>query len=130
MPKCEICNKDFDSEKALKEHIKKEHPGVPTSFFEEFMAFLEAYGVIGLAIALIIGLAVKDLVSAIVDDAIMPIIEVFLPAGEWQTATLTIGSTQFQAGHLLSAAIDFALIAFLVFAFVKYFLKKKKVEKI
>lgn len=26
MPKCEICGKDFDSKKELKEHVKDEHP--------------------------------------------------------------------------------------------------------
>jgi len=100
------------------------------SFKDEFLTFLEEYGVIGLAVAFIIGLAVKDLVSAIVDALIMPLVEVFLPQGEWQDAVLTIASIEFQAGVFLSALIDFLIIALLVFIFTKYILRKDKVEKI
>ncbi|KXB08584.1 hypothetical protein AKJ56_00875 [candidate division MSBL1 archaeon SCGC-AAA382N08] len=94
------------------------------------MSFLEEYGIIGVAIAFVIGLAVKDLVSAVVDDVIMPMIEVVLPAGEWQTAVLVIGTVKLQIGHLISSIIDFVIIALLIFAFVKYALKQKKVKKI
>ncbi len=99
-------------------------------FMEEFTDFLEEYGVLGLAIAFVIGVAVKDFVSATVDDIIMPIVEVFLPQGDWQNATWSIASVQFQVGHFLSALIDFLIIALLVFVFVKYTLKKQKVEKV
>ncbi len=99
-------------------------------FMEEFTDFLEEYGVLGLAIAFVIGVAVKDFVSATVDDIIMPILEVFLPQGEWQTATWSIASIQFQVGHFLAALIDFLIIALLVFIFVKHALKKQKVEKV
>jgi len=100
------------------------------SFTEDFLAFLEEYGVIGLAVAFVIGLAVKDLVSAIVDALIMPIVEVFLPRGEWQDAVLSIASIDFQIGVFLSAFVDFLMIALLVFVLVKYVLGKEKVEKL
>lgn len=99
-------------------------------FLEDFKQFLEAYGVIGLAVAFVIGLAVKDFVSATVDDLIMPIVEVFLPSGDWQNFLLVIGNIEFKLGHFLGALIDFMIIALLVFVFVKYGLGKEKVEKI
>ena len=55
------------------------------SFSEEFMDFLNKYGVIGLAIAFIIGGAAGRLVSALVNDLLMPIIAVIVPGGEWRT---------------------------------------------
>lgn len=100
----------------------------PMSLLAEFSTFLDEYGVIGLAIAFVIGLAVTQLVSAIVDDIIMPIVAVFLPGGGWQSAVLIIGSIEFQVGHFLSALIDFLLIAFLIFLFVRYALPTQEEE--
>lgn len=98
-------------------------------FIEEFTQFLEEYGVLGLAVAFVIGLAVKDLVSATVDGIVMPVVEVFLPEGSWQTATVTIASIEFQAGLFLSALIDFLMIALLVFVFVKHVMGREEVKK-
>ncbi|MFB6213022.1 MAG: MscL family protein [Candidatus Nanohaloarchaea archaeon] len=97
---------------------------------DEFTKFLEEYGVLGLAIAFIIGQAVSDLVKATVNDIVMPIVEVFLPAGDWQAYSAGFAGIQFQVGHFLGALIDFTTIALLVFLFVKYALGKETVEKI
>lgn len=99
-------------------------------FLEDFTRFLEEYGVLGLAIAFVIGQAVNDLVQAIVNGAIMPVVEVFIPAGNWREAVWTVASVEFQAGQLLSALIDFTIIALLIFVFVRYALGKEEVGKI
>ncbi len=57
----------------------------------EFIAFLKQYGVIGLAIAVIIGGKANALVTAIVDGILMPIVTFFIPGGAWRTATLQVG---------------------------------------
>lgn len=62
-----------------------------SGFFAEFQAFLSKYGVIGLAIAVIIGGAAGKLVSSLVSDILMPIITFFIPGGAWREATLTVG---------------------------------------
>lgn len=99
-------------------------------FIAEFQKFLEEYGVLGMAIAFVMGLAVKDLVSATVDDLIMPVVEVFLPEGSWETAILNLAGIEFKIGHFAAAAIDFVLIALLIFVFVRHGLKKEEVGKI
>lgn len=99
-------------------------------FIEDFTQFLDEYGVIGLAIAFVIGQEVNNLVDAVVDAAIMPIVSVFLPEGGWQQATATLLGIEFGIGQLISATINFVIIALLVFVFVKYILKKEKVGKI
>ena len=96
----------------------------------EFLDFLQEYDIVSLAIALVIGLAVKDLVSATVDDLIMPIVQVFLPGGNWEQTVTQIGPFTFRTGHFLSVALEFVIIAFLIFAFVKYVMNKEKVGKI
>jgi large-conductance mechanosensitive channel MscL len=45
----------------------------------EFIAFLKQYGVIGLAIAVIIGGKANAFVSALVDGILMPIVSFFIP---------------------------------------------------
>jgi len=57
----------------------------------EFIAFLKEYGVIGLAIAVVIGGKANALVTALVDGVLMPAVTFFLPSGAWRTATLDVG---------------------------------------
>ena len=97
--------------------------------FKEFMEFLKKYGVIGLAIAVVIGGKVNEFVSATVGDILMPIIGVVLPEGGWQTWVLGLGPIKLAFGHWLSAAIDFFIVAYLVFMFAKVVLKEKDVAK-
>lgn len=100
------------------------------SFLDDFVSFLEEYRVIGLAIAFVIGAEVNNLVKAIVEEIIMPILGVFLPEGGWETATTTILGIEFGTGRLISAGINFIIIALLVFLFVRYALGRKEVGKI
>ena len=53
----------------------------------EFFEFLKTYGIIGLAIAVIIGGKLNALVTATVDGLLMPIVTYFIPGGGWRTAT-------------------------------------------
>jgi large conductance mechanosensitive channel len=96
---------------------------------KEFMAFLQKYGVIGLAIAVVIGGKVNTFVTATVSDLIMPFIGIFIPQGAWQTWVLELGPLKFALGHWLGAAIDFIIVAYIVFAFTKFILKEEVVKK-
>src|SRR2546427_10464940 len=92
----------------------------------EFMAFLKQYGVIGLAIAVIIGGKANALVTALVDGVLMPIVTFFIPGGAWRTATLDVGSVHFLLGPVLGAGTDFLIVAWLGFWF---FEKGRKGER-
>lgn len=94
-------------------------PPPPKGFRAEFMAFLNKYGVIGLAIAFIIGGAAGALVSALVADLLMPVITFFIPGGAWREAILAIGPIQLSIGHFVGALIDFLVIALVVFVLMK-----------
>ena len=91
----------------------------------EFMAFLKEYGVIGLAIGVIIGGKAGELVKAIVDGLLMPVVGMVLPGGDWQT--WTVG--KFQIGLVLAALVNFVIVAWLVFMFSKKVLKEDSVTK-
>ena len=111
----------LDELKAIREAVtpKPSAPAPPApepkGFVEEFTAFLNKYGVVGLAIAFIMGGAVGKLVSALVSDLIMPFITFFIPGGAWEGATLTLGPIVLAVGHFVGAVLDFVVIAFVVF---------------
>lgn len=96
---------------------------------QEFIAFLKQYGVIGLAIAVIIGGKANALVSALVDGVLMPIVTFFIPGGAWRTATLDVGPIHFLLGPVLGSAVDFLIVAWLVFWFSKKVLREETVAK-
>jgi len=98
-------------------------PSPPKGFIEEFMAFLNKYGIVGLAIAFIIGGAAGRLVTALVSDILMPIITFFIPGGEWRKAVLVIGSINLAVGNFVGALIDFIVIAIVVFLLMKQLAK-------
>jgi large conductance mechanosensitive channel len=97
----------------------------------EFMKFLKEYSVIGLAIGVIIGSKAGELVKTIVDGLLMPFLEPILSAagGEWQTAKFAIGPFNFAVGAIISALINFLVVAFLVFLFAKHVLREEAVTK-
>ena len=96
---------------------------------KEFVEFLKKYGVIGLAIAVVIGGKVNDFVTATVSDLLMPIIGIVLPEGDWQKWVLQLGPIKLAIGHWLGVAIDFVIIAFFVFIIAKALLGEKEVQK-
>ena len=100
-------------------------PPVKKKFSEEFMDFLNKYGVIGLAIAFIIGGAAGRLVSALVNDLLMPVIAVIVPGGEWRTSVFLVGPIKFLVGDFVGVLIDFLIIAFVVFMLSKQLSKTK-----
>lgn len=82
---------------------------------KEFAEFLKNYGVIGLAIAVIIGGKLNELVSSLVNDLMMPII--FQPA--LQAANIEdIRKLSYHGvfyGKFLGSCVDFLIVAFLIF---------------
>lgn len=96
---------------------------------KEFIAFLKQYGVIGLAIAVIIGGKFNDLLKSFVDGILMPVIGAMTPSGDWRALTLDVGSVKLAVGPLLGAAVDFIIVAAVVFVIAKKVLKEETVAK-
>jgi large conductance mechanosensitive channel len=94
-------------------------PPPPKDLVDEFMAFLNKYGVIGLAIAFIIGGAASKLVSSLVNDILMPMILFFIPGGTWREAELVVGPIVLSVGSFAGAVLDFLIIALVVFVLMK-----------
>jgi large conductance mechanosensitive channel len=95
----------------------------------EFMGFLKHYGVIGLAIAVIIGGKLNLLVSSLVNDLITPLIlqPALNAAGVSKLAELSYNGILY--GKVISSLLDFMVVAFLVFLFAKKVMKEEVVAK-
>lgn len=104
-------------------------PEKPKGFANEFMAFINKHGIVGVAIAFIIGGAVKDLISALVSDLLMPVITPFIPGGAWREAVLAVGPFVLSVGHFTGALLDFIIVALLVFCIMKA-LKRANTNKL
>lgn len=86
------------------------------SFIQEFMTFLQTFGVIGLAIAFVIGQAASKLVTALVTDIINPLIGLAMPdIGDLAKLTFTVGKSTFSYGDMFGNIINFLVIALVVF---------------
>ena len=94
-------------------------PPEPKGLVEEFTAFLNKYGIIGVALAFIMGGAVSKLVSALVADIIMPIITPFIPGGNWRTVVVNLGPIALAVGDFAGALLDFLIIALVIFVIMK-----------
>lgn len=96
---------------------------------KEFIEFLKKYGVIGLAIAVVIGGKLNELISSLVNDLLMPLI--FQPALKAANVD-DIRKLSYDGilyGKVLGATIDFLVVAIVVFLFSKLVLKESQVEK-
>lgn len=96
---------------------------------KEFIEFLKQYGVIGLAIAVVIGGKLNELISSLVNDLLMPLI--FQPALKAANVD-DIRKLSYDGilyGKVLGATIDFLIVAIVVFIFSKMIIKEETVAK-
>jgi large conductance mechanosensitive channel len=101
----------------------------------EFKEFLLKQNALALAIGVIIGAAISKIVTSIAEDVINPILGLLLPGGSWRDAKIVLArgidaagkptESAITYGHLLGAAIDFIIIALVVFMIAKAFIPKR-----
>ena len=96
---------------------------------KEFLSFLIQYGVIGLAIAVIIGGKLNDLVTSVVSDLLMPILFKPALAAAQVDDIRKLSYNGILYGKVLGSFIDFIIVAFVIFLFAKMVLKEQSVAK-
>ena len=85
-----------------------------------FMEFVREQGVVGLAVGFILGGSVAKVVSSLVNDIINPILGMGLAkVGGLKGAYFALGSAKIMWGSFVSTAIDFLIIATVVYFGVK-----------
>ena len=100
---------------------------------KEFKEFISKGNVVDLAVGVIIGGAFGKIVTSLVNDILMPLLGIVLGGINFGGLTLKVGSAVIAYGAFIQNIIDFLIIAFCIFMFVKFInrltLKPKKEEK-
>lgn len=86
---------------------------------KEFKEFISKGNVVDLAVGVIIGGAFGKIVSSLVNDILMPIIGVLIGGVDFSNLSIKIGEAKITYGMFIQNVIDFLIIAFCVFIFVK-----------
>ena len=135
-------NKVQDAAKAAKErasaakakaaNLKSKRPKI----VKEFSDFINQGNVVDLAVGVIIGGAFGKIVTALVNYIIMPIVGIIIGGVDFSDLYITIPNwlgdgigVRLQYGNFLQAVVDFLIIAFCIFIFVRFINKFKLEEK-
>ncbi len=105
----------------------------------EFKEFIARGNVVDLAVGVVIGAAFGKIVSALVDGIVMPLIGLVLGGVKFSDLAVTLREAQADAagkeivpalllnyGAFLQTAIDFLIVAFVIFLFLKAYNRVRK----
>lgn len=93
-----------------------------------FIEFIRSRGVIGFAVGFIVGKAVSDLVNAFVNDIVNPLVGLLLGSfKDLNEMKFTILTADFRYGDFVNVAINFLVIALIVYIVFKV-LKLEKLD--
>lgn len=86
---------------------------------EEFKQFIARGSVVDLAVGMIVGSAFTKIVSSLVNDVLMPVIGVIIGGVDFTNLTLKFRDATIYYGNFIQNVIDFLIVAFCIFMFVK-----------
>ncbi len=94
---------------------------------KEFKEFVMKGNILELAIALVVGAAFGKIITSLVDNILMPVIGSII-GSSFDTLTTKVNGVDIKYGLFIQAAVDFIIIAFVVFLIIKAMNKIKKKE--
>ncbi|CAM4254413.1 large conductance mechanosensitive channel protein MscL [Paenibacillus phoenicis] len=97
--------------------------------WKEFKAFALKGNVLDLAIGVIIGAAFGNIVTSLVNDMLMPVIGLLVGGINLKELQFQYGDTVLKYGAFLQTVIDFFIVSFSIFLFVKGINKLRRKEK-
>ncbi len=99
---------------------------------KEFKEFALRGNVLDLAVGVIIGAAFGKIVTSLVNDIIMPLIGLLLAGIDFKDLSFTVGDATVLYGSFIQTIVDFLIVAFSIFLFIRFFnrFKRKEEEKV
>jgi len=97
--------------------------------WKEFKDFALKGNVLDLAIGVIIGAAFGNIVTSLVNDMLMPVIGLLVGGINLKELQFQYGDTVLKYGAFLQTVIDFFIVSFSIFLFVKGINKLRRKEK-
>lgn len=100
--------------------------------WNDFKKFAMQGNVLDLAVGVIIGGAFSKITTSLVQDVLMPIIGLLLGGIDFTKLTFTFGGAKLSYGLFLQSVVDFFIISFIIFLFIKLIshFKREKEEEI
>ncbi|MGD6834439.1 large conductance mechanosensitive channel protein MscL [Sutcliffiella halmapala] len=99
--------------------------------WNDFKKFALKGNVLDLAIGVIIGAAFGKIVTSLVNDIIMPMIGLIMGGVDLSDLHLKVGDAVLAYGNFIQTVLDFIIVGFSIFMFIKLFNRlKKKEEKV
>mgnify|MGYP003421343443 CR=1 FL=1 len=86
---------------------------------KEFKKFISKGNVIDLAVGVVIGTAFGKIVSSLVDNIIMPLVGIIIGGIDFTSLSIKIKDSTIQYGIFIQNVVDFLIVAFCIFMFVK-----------
>ncbi|MGG3494253.1 large conductance mechanosensitive channel protein MscL [Peribacillus simplex] len=99
---------------------------------KEFREFITKGSVLDLAIAVVMGAAFGKIVSSLVENIITPLVGILLGGVNVSSLALPVNGVDVQYGAFVQAVIDFLIISFAIFMFMKIansLIRKKQTDE-
>ena len=98
--------------------------------WQDFKKFALKRNVIDLAVGVVIGGAFSKIVSSLVDNILMPIVGLLLGGFDFTKLEYTYDDATIKYGQFIQNIVDFFIIAFSIFLFVKFLQKFRKKQEV
>ena len=98
-------------------------------FLKEFKEFISRGNVLDMAVGVIIGSAFGKIVSSLVDNIFMPIVGMIIGGHDFSRLSITFKGASIEYGMFLQNVVDFLIVAFCIFLFIKAINNLQKIKK-
>lgn len=97
--------------------------------WKEFKEFAFKGNVVDLAVAVVIAAAFGQIITALVNNIIMPLVGILIGGVSFESLTLAVGDAVVEYGFFIQALVNFFIIVFSIFVFIKLFNHLKRKEE-
>ena len=97
--------------------------------WKEFKQFAVKGNVLDLAVGVVIGGAFGKIVTSLVNDLIMPLVGLLLGGIDFSSLQLPVGDTAILYGAFIQSVVDFFIVSFSIFLFIKLINNMKRKEE-
>jgi large conductance mechanosensitive channel len=96
--------------------------GFELKFISKFLTFLKQFGVVALALGVVVGQTVNKLVNSLVENIITPIINLLIPSNGKSFQGLEFFGIKY--GAFISSLIEFVIVLLIIYIVVSFVVSK------
>ena len=96
---------------------------------KEFKTFISRGNVVDMAVGVVVGGAFTAIINSVVNDVFMPLVGMITGGVNFSELKATVGSAELCYGNFIQNIINFLIVAFVLFLFVKAVNKLRSMGK-